>query len=56
MISAVIDWLLENCFGIESEATVRRRLEAFIPHIQACREDKPGGRGFINPFGNPDSL
>lgn len=55
-IKAFVDWFLEKFFGLESEASVRRRLEALIPHIQACRTDEPGGRGFISPFGNPDSL
>lgn len=47
-MSAIIDWILEKCFGLESEATVRRRLEECIPHLQACRDDEPGGRGFTN--------
>lgn len=54
MIGACIDWILETFFGLESEATVRRRLEGCIPHLQACREnDEPGGRGFTDWLGNP---
>lgn len=50
MIGAFFDWILERFFGIESEATVRRRYEELIPYLDRSRSDEPGGRGLINWF------